>query len=79
MEFLQITPPISKYVRTYMSASKDKLYFICYNPEGTMLRKWYLAQVDLDASESVSNLNPSNGYYYCYFLAKHPDDSGKSD
>ena len=51
MELLQITPPISKDLRTSISASKDKRYFIYYTPEGTMLRKWYLAQVDLDASE----------------------------
>ena len=79
MELLPIAPTISSNLRTSMSASKDKLYFICYTPEGTMLRKWYLVQVDLDASELLATMKPSNGYYYCYFLAKHPDDSGKSD
>ena len=79
VEFLPITPPISKDLRTFMLASKYKLYFTYYTPEGTILRKWYLAQVDLDASESLAPMNLSDGYYYCYFLAKHPDDSGKSD
>jgi len=57
----------------------DKLCFIQYTPEGTMLRLWYIEKIDLDAFESFNNNYRVSGYYYCNFLAKHPSNISKYD
>ena len=50
-----------------------------YTPAGTMLRKWYLVQIDIDASTSLRHDYATAGIYYCSFLAKHPGDAKRSD
>ena len=57
----------------------DKLFFIQYTPEGTMRRRWYLIQVDM---ESTLEANPdfiTKNLYLCVLLSRHPDDNRKSD
>ena len=64
---------------TDMNVSDKDLFFIQFTPSGTMRRKWYLIQIDI---ESTLELNPkyaSNGELWCIFLARHPDDHKKSD
>ena len=62
-----------------IECSVDKLLFIQYTPAGTMRRRWYLVQVDLDASKSICSTYIKDLSYYCHFLAKHPNDKNKSD
>ena len=52
--------------------STDKLFFISYTPSGTMMRRWFIIQVDIDASKSLEPDFVATGIYYCVFLAKHP-------
>jgi len=42
----------------------DKLCFIQYTPGGTMLRRWYIVQIDPDASESSDTNYRVSGCYY---------------
>jgi len=44
-----------------------------------MLRRWYIVQIDLDASESFDTNYRVSGCYYCHFLAKHLSDISKCD
>ena len=44
-----------------------------------MIRRWYLVQFDLEASNALDINCAVTGLYYCYFLAKHPSDINKSD
>ena len=44
-----------------------------------MIRKWYLVQVDIEASASLRHDYAEAGVYYCSFLAKHPADKKMSD
>ena len=44
-----------------------------------MRRQWYLVQVNLTATATLHTSHHENGHYYCEFLAKHPEDSDKSD
>jgi len=72
-----IPPPVCIY--EYISLLNDKLCFVQYTPEKTMIRRWYLAQVDLEASISLDARYQTSGSYYCHFMTKHPSDAGKSD
>ena len=60
-----------------IECSVDKLLFIQYTPAGTMRRRWYLVQVDLDAPKSICSTYIKDLSYYCHFLAKHPNDKNK--
>ena len=62
-----------------ISQSADKLFFISYTPAGTMQRRWYLVQVDIDTSLSLRPDYIKQGVYYCSFLAKHANDNKLSD
>ena len=66
-------------LHSQIERSVDKLLFIQYTPAGTMRRRWYLVQVDLDASKSICSTYIKDLAYYCHFLAKHPSDKNKSD
>jgi len=59
--------------------STDKFCFIQYTPEGTMLRRWYIVQINLNVSESFDTNYRVSGCCYCHFLAKHPSDTSKCD
>ena len=59
--------------------SRDKLFFISYIPDGTMIWQWYLVQVDMCVSDTIRDDSASSGYYLCNFLAKHPSNTNKSD
>ena len=72
-----IPPPVCIYES--LSLSNNKLCFIQYMPEGTMIRRWYLVQVDLEALMSLDAHFQTSGSYCFNFLAKHPSDAGKSD
>ena len=57
--------------------SKDFLK-MKYTPQRTIQTRWYLVQVDLDIKSQL-NLNIKyQGIYYWIFLAKNPDNQGKS-
>ena len=43
-----IIPPVC--IHDALSLSKDKLCFVQYTPEGTMIRRWYLLQIVMEAS-----------------------------
>jgi len=62
-----------------IAESANKLCFIQYNLEGTMLRRWYITQINLDAFESFNTNYYVSGCYYCHFLAKHLSDISKCD
>ena len=57
-------------------ASVDRLFFVCYSPDGTLRPRWYLIQVDLSQSSNDTRTasHQTNGLYYCPFHSKHPDD-----
>ena len=57
----------------------DALFFIQYTPEGTMWRRWYLIQVDMESTLRANKDYATNQKYWCIFLARHPDDVKKSD
>ena len=44
-----------------------------------MRPKWYLIQVDMDATLEANPQVRTTGIYYCNFLAKHPNDMNKND
>ena len=56
-----------------MEASHDRLCFIRYQEDGAMLPKWYLVQVDLDATDP--DLAWKRGTYRCKWLVKCHTDS----
>ena len=64
---------------TSIQQSSDKLFFIKYTTEGTMRPKWYLIQVDMDATLEANPRVRTTGIYYCTFLARHPNDKTKND
>ena len=74
-----ISPPGQFSLHSKILHSSDTLFFMEYTPAGTMLRKWYLVQVDIEASASLRQDYVTSGVYYCSFLAKHPGDIKLSD
>ena len=44
-----------------------------------MRRRWYLIQVDMPSTIEVNPDYATNRRYWCVFLAKHNDDTAKSD
>ena len=44
-----------------------------------MMRRWYIIQVDIDASKSLQQDFAVTGFIYCIFLAKHPSDKITND
>ena len=64
---------------TSISSSKSKLCFISYTPVGTMLRRWYLVQICMEATIEIEPQYLDSGKYYANFLAKHPGDTNFSD
>ena len=78
-------PPIESVVNTILDESpvgldmSDKLFFIEYTPEGTLQRRWYLVQVDIQSTCEVNPDYATNNLYWCVFLARHPDDKNRSD
>ena len=57
----------------------DKLFFVQYNPEGTMRRLWYVVQVDMPSTLELNPDYATNGQYWCVFHYKHPSDHKRSD
>ena len=55
--------------------SKDQLFFLKYQPQGTQRVNWYLVQVDMESTQQINPTFRENGQYYCVFLAKHADDT----
>ena len=55
----------------------DTLFFIQFTPAGTMLRKWYLVQIDLESTLVVNPDYAINGEYWCVLLARHSADKQK--
>ena len=55
------------------------IFLIKYTPQRTLPSRWHLVQANL-TSKSKYNLNvKEQDLYYWMFLAKHPDDQGKSN
>lgn len=59
--------------------SRNKLFFIKYTPNATMMNRWFLIQIDLESSASLHNDYAVQSLYYCTLLAKHPSDKRLSD
>jgi hypothetical protein len=59
--------------------TREQLFFIQYTPENTLRPRWYLVEVDLQATKDLNAQYQTNGKYYCSFLAKHRSDNSKSD
>ena len=57
----------------------DKLFFVQYNPEGTMRRLWYVVQIDMPSTIELNPEYATNGQYWCVFHYKHPSDQQRSD
>ena len=57
----------------------DKLFFVQYNPEGTMRRLWYVVQIDMPSTIELNPEYATNGQYWCVFHFKHPSDQQRSD
>ena len=74
-----LSPPDQFSMQSQIQNSTDKLFFMEYTHVGTMLRKWYLVLVYIDASASLHRDYVTSGVYYCSFLAKHPGDIRLSD
>lgn len=75
----QDTPLHIPTLHLTITQSKDKLCFISYTPTGTMLRRWFLVQLCLNATSTIKPDYLTTGQYYAYFLAKHKDDAQLSD
>ena len=60
-------------------SSQSKLFFIKHTPENTLRQRWYLVQVDLEATLELNKDDLARDSYHCVFLAKHPNDANKSD
>ena len=41
----------------------DALFFIHYTPAGTLLRKWYLVQIDMESTMRMNPTYSTNGSY----------------
>ena len=54
-------------------------FFIWLTPEGTMRRRWFLIQVDMDSAREIHAQYTTNGEYLCIFLTRHPGDTNKSN
>ena len=74
-----LLPPAQFSLQSEILRSTDKLFFMEYTPAGTMLRKWYLVQVDIDASTSLRQDYATAGVCSFSFLAKRPGDIKLSD
>ena len=62
-----------------INISKDKLFFIPYAPEGTLMKRWNLIQVDMDTSLPLRNDYGTSMIYFCIFFAKHRGDISRSN
>ena len=60
-------------------ASQSKLFFIKYTPESTLRQRWYVMQIELEATLELNKDDSTRDSYHCVFLAKHPNDANKSD
>jgi len=60
-----------------IQASKDRLFFIKFTPDCTMRARWYLVQINMQATAETNPTFCHNGKYWCVFLAKHPADKLK--
>ena len=78
------TEELEDYTRPCFTSSEynnlhNSLFFVVYVPDGTIKRKWYLIQVDIESTKVMNPEYASNGQFWCVFLAKHPDDVRLSD
>jgi hypothetical protein len=61
-------------------ASKDRMFFIQYLPEGTLRPRWYLVSVNSVIDEHPDPADCRNtGTFQVDFFCRHPDDKSKSD
>jgi len=74
-----VSPPLPSSIHARITTSNDQLFFIAYTPSGTMTKRWYLVQMDLEATASIVKPTLCEGEYYCTFLAKHPSNTKLSD
>ena len=79
-ETVKLPPlPSAQSLFQQIRRSKHKLFFIKFTVDATSVPKWFLVQVDTDLTAQLQQDPESTGVYYCSFLAKHPNDSHKSD
>ena len=66
-------PPIESVVNTILDESpagldmSDKSFFVENTPEGTLQRRWYLVQVDIQSTCDVNPAYDTNHLYWCVF------------
>ena len=51
----QPSPEPPQTLAEQVLASRDRLFFIQYTPAGTMRQRWYLVQIDLQATEELNS------------------------
>ena len=73
-----ITQERNGCTHAHIIASQSKLFFIKYTTENTILQRWCLVQVDLEATSEINKDDSAIDSYYCLFLANHPNDMCKS-
>ena len=69
------TEELDDYTKPCFTASEynnldNSLFFVTYVPEGTIKRKWYLIQIDMESTRDTNPEYASNGQFWCVFLAK---------
>ena len=74
-----IVPIISDLPLALNPVLNDSLFFVQFTPAGTMLRRWYLIQIDLASTKEINPDYLSNGEYWCVFLARHSSDKRNSN
>jgi len=62
-----------------IQVSMDRLFFIKFTPDRTMRARWYLVQIDMQATAETNPAFCTDGKYWCVLVAKHPADKLKSD
>jgi len=77
-EILPMIPTASE-IASQIEKSNSKSFFIKFPPDGTLQERWYLIQIDMEATKSLNATFTDNGLYFGIFLAKHLSDTKKSD
>ena len=75
------TPDAAAALFQAITASRDRLFFVAFRPDGTLRAQWYLVSVDLEQTALESNCvnAQSTGTFYVHFYTRHPADHSETD
>ena len=76
---LEVSPPSLHPTLHAPLNLHDELFFIQYNPDITLCRRWYLVQVDIESTLEMKPDYITNAEYWCVFHVRHPNDLKLSD